>query len=137
MLVATGAGCLMGVVRAKKAMPPTDDISTALQTIEEEMRKMLSGEAEPYSCGWEIWGTAFKNADKSMEVMWPLWLIWGALTDWAENGPQEKTKAEAEMLRAAREWLSLDRTDPAARKAYLDRWVYDEMGYERKPEQGS
>ena len=117
-------------------MTEQDTTLDALQTIEGQMRQMLEGVVEPSDAGWEIWGLAAREAPTSTELMWPLWLIWGALTDWVENSPQEKTKAEEEMLRASREWLSLNHVDPDERKAYLDRWVYDEMGYERKPEQG-
>jgi hypothetical protein len=115
-------------------MPATDSTLAALRAIEGHMDKMLAGEVEPYSAGWEIWGIAGREAPNSTELLWPLWLIWGALTDWVENIPQEKAEAEKEMLRAAREWLSLDQSDSIARKSYLDSWVYDEMGYERKAE---
>ncbi len=64
--------------------------------------------------------------------MHPLWLIWGALTDWVELRPEGSAQAEATMVRAAEEWLSLPSTESDARTAYLDRWVYDELGYERK-----
>jgi hypothetical protein len=40
--------------------------------------------------------------------------------------------AEQTMLRASREWLALDRRDEKARDAYLERWVYGELGIERK-----
>jgi hypothetical protein len=49
-----------------------------------------------------------------------------------ELRPEESAQAEATMVRAAKEWLDLPSTESHARTAYLDRWVYDEMGYERK-----
>ena len=64
------------------------------------------------------------------EVLWPTWLLWGALTDWIEVRPAETDRAELAMRRAAREWLSL-LDDGEARREYFDRWLYDEMGYER------
>ena len=96
---------------------------------------MLDGQTEPYAAGWNIWGIAMANVGRSPDTLHPLWLIWGALTDWVENRPEEKSKAETEMLRASREWLSLNRSDQKARTAYFDRWVYEEMGYKRKDEE--
>lgn len=93
---------------------------------------MLKGQLQPYDGGWKIWGMAGKHAQESPDTLWPLWLIWGALTDWVEVRPTEKTAAEQKMLMAAREWLALQQGDIAARDRYLDRWVHDEMGYERK-----
>lgn len=106
--------------------------ATALALIERWMRKMLQGQLEPYDWGSKIWGMAMGKASESPDVMWPLWLIWGALTDWVEVRPAEKSAAEQEMLRAAREWFALPEGDHAARESYLERWVYDETGYERK-----
>jgi hypothetical protein len=103
-----------------------------LEAIEHEMRRMLSGQADPYSAGLIIWEIALAQSSCSPETLHPLWLIWGALTDWVENRPQERANAEAELLRASREWLAIDTSDPAAKRAYLDRWVYEELGYERK-----
>jgi hypothetical protein len=34
------------------------------------------------------------------------------------------------MIRAAQEWLSLPE-NAEAQRAYFDRWLYDELGYER------
>lgn len=106
--------------------------ATAFALIERWMRKMLQGQLEPYDWGSKVWGMAMGKASESPDVMWPLWLIWGALTDWVEVRPAEKSAAEQEMLRAAREWLALPEGDHAARESYLEGWVYDEMGYERK-----
>jgi hypothetical protein len=105
---------------------------TALALIERWMEKMLQGRLEPYEWGWKIWRITFKQAPQSPELMWPLWLIWGSLTDRVELRPTEKFAAEQEMLKAAREWLALPNGDTTARNSYLDRWVHEEMGYERK-----
>ncbi len=104
--------------------------SEALRMIEDQMRRMIAGDATPYDAGWIIWGTAM-SVIPSPELMHPLWLIWGALTDWVELRPDESAQAETTMIRAAKEWLSVPSTEAHARKAYLDRWVYEEMGYER------
>jgi hypothetical protein len=59
-----------------------------------------------------------------------LWLLWGSLTDWVENKPDEAAEAEEIMRRAATEWLIVA-DDETRWRAYFDRWLYDEMGYER------
>lgn len=101
----------------------------ALAYCQEQMRLMLSGEAAPYDAAWQIFGTALSTLP-SPKLMHPLWLIWGSLTDWVENRPEETTAAEAAMLRAAQEWLSLPNI--AAREAYFERWIYDELKYKRR-----
>lgn len=106
--------------------------TTALALIERWMRKMLQGQLEPYDGAWKIWGMAFRKAEESPDTLWPLWLIWGALTDWIELKPAEREVAEKQVLRAASEWLALAQGDVAARNDYLDRWVHTEMGYKRK-----
>lgn len=104
--------------------------SEALRKIEDQMRRMIDGDAAPYDAGSIIWGTAMSVAT-SPELMHPLWLIWGALTDWVELRPEESAQAEATMVRAAREWLAIPSAESHARTAYLQRWVYDEMEYQR------
>ena len=37
------------------------------------------------------------------------------------------------MIRAAQEWLSLPENDQAQRD-YFDRWLYDDLGYQRPPQ---
>jgi hypothetical protein len=37
--------------------------------------------------------------------------LWGALTDWVELKPAEQDRARAEMIRAARDWLTLNPRD--------------------------
>ena len=105
-------------------------ISVARRDIETCMRLIVSRRGSAYRAAWRIWGTAMVHATDSNTIMWPLWLIWGALTDWVEQKPAEAEQAESSMIRAAQEWLSLPETDEAQR-AYFDRWLYDELGYER------
>ena len=94
------------------------------------MRGILSGEEEPYEAGREIWSQAFMAAKDSKELMWPLWLLWGALTDWVEVRPKEKDQAYEAMRRASREWLALAH-DSTLHKPYFERWLYEELDCER------
>jgi hypothetical protein len=113
-------------------MKPIYTEPQAVAAIEAEMTRMLEGCNDPYTVGRKIWEIAFAHASISPEVVWPMWLIWGALTDWVELKPEKEEKAKKEMLRASVEWLAIGRDDSDLRRAYLDRWVYDELGIERK-----
>lgn len=106
-------------------------IADALLEIETEMRRMLDGQLPPYHAARNIWGKAMSLASTSPDLMHPMWLIWGSLTDWVENRPEEIPQAESKMRQAAKEWLELNHGDATADNSYLDRWVYDEMGYAR------
>ena len=94
------------------------------------MRSIVDGSADPYDAGIRAWSAALQHAERH-EEFWALWLLWGALTDWIECKPAEATQAIESMQRAAREWLELG-DDPPSRRTYFDRWLYDEMGMERK-----
>ena len=107
-----------------------DTLKEALLRIEADLREIATSEHSVYDAGWRVYSEALGHADKSRDILWPLWLMWGALTDWLENRPHEANEAEAAMRRAAREWLSLA-NDQSARDAYFERWLYDELGYER------
>jgi hypothetical protein len=111
------------------------DHETALRIIRRHSEDIASGAADPYPIGTEIWATAMGAAgtdgtQAEIDCCKALWLIWGALTDWVETRPDEKLAAEAAMRRAATEWVDVA-DDAALWRAYLDRWVYDEMGYSR------
>ncbi|MFL5342537.1 MAG: hypothetical protein ACJ8F7_20515 [Gemmataceae bacterium] len=99
------------------------------------MRLIVAGGEPPYDAGWRIWGTAMEHSPASKELMWPLWLLWGALTDWVEVKPHEADQAESAMRRAAQEWLALP-DDADAQRAYFERWSYEEIGYERPEQSG-
>jgi hypothetical protein len=99
-----------------------------------ELRSIVDGSADPYDAGRRVWSAAFERAEHH-EEFWALWLLWGALTDWIESKPSEVTQAHESMRRASREWLELGDDQPTRRK-YFDRWLYDEMGYERKSRSG-
>ena len=94
------------------------------------MRLIALRRGPVYRAAWRIWSTALRHAPDSGNIMWPLWLIWGELTDWVEERPAETEQAESAMVRAAEEWLSLSESEEH-RRAYFDRWLYDELGYER------
>ncbi|GAA4605449.1 hypothetical protein BJY16_005397 [Actinoplanes octamycinicus] len=98
-------------------------LTTVTALIEE-----LTTAADPYDKGVDLWG---RSAGADGELAIDLQLIWGALTDWVERRPAEGEQARAEMRRAAREWLALDRADRAAVERYRDRWVHDVCGYPR------
>ena len=75
-----------------------DSVAAGLQEIDRELSQLVAGDAEPYSAGWSVWRTAFPLAPKSPDVMWPLWLMWGALTDLIEVEPERTAEVEALML---------------------------------------
>lgn len=107
------------------------EISASLIDIESQMRRIIGGACPPYGAGLEIWKIAMSEVEMSPDIMRPFWLIWGSLTDWVEKRPAEKYDAESAMVRASSEWLHLDHRNPRAIKEYCDRWVYDELGYQR------
>jgi hypothetical protein len=106
-----------------------EPVEVVLGRMKEDMQRIVSGADDPYAAGWRIWGAALSQVG-SDDDMHPLWLMWGALTDWVEMHPAETVQAQDAMRRAAQEWLSLPR-DRQSRQAYFDRWLYDELGYER------
>ena len=85
----------------------------------------------PYEVALEIHGLS-AHASMGMGPADSVYLIWGELTDWMELKPEENVQAEAEMARAAQEWLSLDLADRKAVTRYLDYWVHDVCGYARR-----
>ncbi|QEG40196.1 hypothetical protein [Roseimaritima ulvae] len=127
----TGRHRVNTAVLGIKSMNTDPEVAKGLLDIENEMRRMLDGQSQPYDAAWKIWGKAMSLTSPSSNVMHAFWLIWGSLTDWVENRPDETLQAETKMRQAAKEWLELNRDDANEEKAYLDRWVYDEMGYAR------
>lgn len=105
-------------------------LPVARRHVETCMRLIVAQRGSAYRAGWRIWGTAMRHASVSDNIMWPLWLLWGALTDWVEVKPEETDQAESAMRRAASEWLALP-DNSEAQHTYFDKWLYDEMGYER------
>lgn len=85
---------------------------------------------DPYEVALEIYGVS-ALASLEIEPAGFVWLIWGELTDRMELKPDETEQAAAEMVRSAREGLSLDLADREAVERYLDYWVHDVCGYAR------
>ncbi|MFE7712130.1 hypothetical protein ACFU6I_41740 [Streptomyces sp. NPDC057486] len=94
---------------------------------------MLAGDASPYDPALEILGLASGGlpVDDGDEAGNWLALIWGELTDWFELRPAERDQAEAHMITAAREWLTIE-GDQEAEAHYFDRWLHDILGFERR-----
>jgi hypothetical protein len=114
-----------------RSMEPTP--LESLTAIRSEADALVSGTAEPYAAGRHIQFTAMAASGGDSldgEHCWALWLLWGALTDWVEQKPGERPKAEEAMRRAAKEWLELPDGEPAWRR-YFDYWLYSELGLER------
>jgi hypothetical protein len=84
---------------------------------------------EPYWLGTEVLGCVVDAITVSATAN-SVYLIWASLTDRYELKVAERPEAEAEMARAASEWLATT-NDAAARERYLDHWRYDICGYER------
>jgi hypothetical protein len=115
-----------------------------LEATKDKAQQVLDAEeGEPtYRAGIELMGLAMSELRPSPidnyvpELPSAIHLIWGALTDeWDAPGrasAEQDAAAVQHMKQAATEWLSVaDSLDE--RSAYLDRWVYEECGYERKP----
>jgi hypothetical protein len=111
-------------------------LQDALARIEADLGAVASGHGDPYDAARRIWSEAMRAAPDSHDVMRPLWLLWGALTDWVEGRPEQAAAAHESMRRAAREWLTLPQ-GVSSREAYFERWLYEEVGYQRPSKGGS
>jgi hypothetical protein len=80
-----------------------------------------------YDRASEVWSQSFRAVGGEDWIYHPLWLLWGALTDWVEVTPEETDEAEATMREAARAFLPIA-DDDAALRLYFDRWLYEERG---------
>ena len=112
-------------------MKPTP-AKQALALIDGHVIAVVNDETDPYSAAVDIWKIAFYSTRDGEEGSRckGLWLQWGALTDWVERKPQERGVAIDAIRRAARGWLEAGQ-DLSLQHTYLDRWLYDELGYER------
>ncbi len=108
-------------------MKDEKSFSEGLIYINDQLQKMISGELETYEAG----RATLSLADQSENTMWGLWLLWGGLTDWAEEEPEGVREAEEAMLRAAKEWLALEDKEEQ-REIYFQHWLHDEIGYNQK-----
>jgi hypothetical protein len=108
-----------------------------IEKVSDQTRLLLTGDERPYDVARRIWtlGMDGISSEALRDVAWPIWLIWGNLTDRVDGPRGREADAEdadsSEMRRAAAEWLSVAR-DLSARTRYLDHWVYEECGYDRK-----
>ena len=67
------------------------------------------------------------------ELPTAIFLVWAALTDEVDapgRSAEQRAAGSPHMKRAAAEWLSVV-SSPEDRTAYLDRWQYEECGYQR------
>ena len=109
----------------------------------DQARRVLDadGGVPTYDVGLEFQGLATRamsvtpEGEYLAEIPAALNLIWGALTDEMDapgrGSPEQDAAAVRHMKLAAGEWLVVVDL-PEDRAAYLDRWVHDECGYERK-----
>jgi hypothetical protein len=81
-------------------------------------------------CAKQLWSLGFRGAGESDWMFWPLWLLWGALTDWHEAKPAERSEAEQAMVRAAEEFVAMASDDDGLHN-YFDIWLYERLGLER------
>ena len=94
-----------------------------------------------YRAGVDFMGLAIKEMSSRVRNLTNappggLYLIWEALTDkWnaASEGSAERVPALRRMKCAAAEWLALP-DSCEDRTGYVDRWVYEELGFKRTVE---
>ena len=108
-----------------------------INNVNDLIRLLLTRSDRAYDVGLEIMSLGSRGMlDKSVDsVAEPLFLIWASLTDLADGArgrePDLEASASWMMIRAAKEWLAISR-DEAERELYLDHWMYEECGYERR-----
>jgi hypothetical protein len=110
--------------------PATDDAASAYLGQINALAAQVLTATDPYEVGVKLWGTS-GHALLTELLAGSLWRLWGSLTDWVELKPAEADLAKTEMVRAAREWLTLNLNDGDAVGRYFDYWLYDVCGYER------
>ncbi|MFG1651918.1 hypothetical protein ACGFIE_18540 [Micromonospora sp. NPDC049275] len=116
--------------------PARDDAEVAYMREVTALAESLIAAKDPYEVALDIHGVS-AHASIEVDPAGYVYLIWGELTDWVELKPDEHEQAAAEMVRAAREWLSLDLADREAVARYLDYWVHDVCGYARRAGAGA
>jgi hypothetical protein len=114
-------------------MPNT--VEDYIAKISELARTLVEGTDRPYDVGMRLLSLGMQSGiDSPGDISNPICLIWGSLTDLVDgprgDEPGAEEKASALMIRAAREWLAIS-SNEASRRAYFDRWVYEECGYRR------
>lgn len=99
--------------------------ATAFALVSRCMDRVLRGQLAPWAVEHRIMRITAKAGAQARESMAPLLMMWGRF---AQPG-----ECEDMVRRAAHGWLALRQNDAAARAAYLDHWIYEELGYRRKP----
>ncbi len=97
----------------------------------DELMVQIASATEPYWLAAEVGGCVVDAIIDSLPAEY-VYLIWASLTDRWERKPDERRDAEAQMRRAATEWLAV-RNDAVSRERYFDHWLHDVCGYERQP----
>ncbi|MGW3891442.1 hypothetical protein ACWD69_22360 [Micromonospora chokoriensis] len=111
--------------------PGQDDAEVAYMREVTALAESLIAAEDPYEVALDIHGVS-AHAMIEVDPAGSVYLIWGELTDRVELKPDEHEQAIAEIVRAAREWLSLDLANHEAVGRYLDYWVHDVCGYARR-----
>lgn len=114
------------------------DLDEFINEVTSRARQIANGSGTPSELGIQIWSLTLTHDEALQEVSRPLSLLWGGLTDpvdWPGQEPSAVEAAETEIKRAAEEWLDVA-DDREARDRYLDRWLYEELEYERQPWSG-
>lgn len=113
-----------------------------LEDTAEHARRVLEAEEgwPTYDAGLAFSGLAVQGMSETPKGEYlaalptALYLIWAALTDEMDapgrGSPEQDAAAVRHMKQAASEWLAVV-ASPDDRAVYLDRWRYDECGYER------
>ena len=115
-----------------------DRVADYVEKVTEQAGLLVAGNERAYDIARRTWtlGMDGMSTEALRDVAWPVWLIWGDLTDRVDGPrgrePGAEEAASVEMRRASAEWL-LVADDAVSRAEYFDRWVYEECGYERKP----
>lgn len=107
----------------------------ALATIRAHAEDLMAARTQPYDAGWAMWSAALCGVERSTdgEHCHALWLLWGGLTDWVEIKPEDIGAAERAMRRAAHDWLTVA-DDESRWRSFFEHWLYDELGYARRPD---
>ncbi|MGW3728403.1 hypothetical protein [Streptomyces sp. NPDC000851] len=108
------------------------DSETFRSAVRARATSIASSDVSPYDLALEILGLASGGlpVDHDEEADVGLVGLWGELTDWVELRPAEADQAEAHMIAAAREWLTVE-GDRETEAHYFDRWLHDILGFER------
>jgi hypothetical protein len=95
------------------------------------LQRLATGDGRPHDLGLEVWALSMGKVSPDGDwIDYPLWPLWGGLTDWVERKTAETAQAEQAMVESAQEFLCAAGHEDLER-AYFDRWLYDRLGYTR------